>query len=350
MIKKYIGIVPFWPLGTPVGENYFLEPGRMGRKKGYQVEIWVVGEKRKESMAEGMLVRFFGSVGELERSLPKEAIIHCQTMYRQILLLLARLWLKKERRKKVIWTPHLAFGKRGPVGLPVSFWRVFRFIFGSLGRIMAITEYEEKCLKSCGYQNVIYLPLVIDGKRFQSEVDQDLIRLGKSLRVIFVGGDREVKGLAGVLRAVKIMEKLRFKVELVVMGKMETSLTLAGVKFLGEVDPESKLFEESWEKADIYINNSRCEGCPLAVGEAIVAGLGLCLPALPTLKSLFRENANYHELGNEAQLVRSILFWAYNPELLRKTTRNNKGMMKDFSRVRFEAKFGEILDGLCLLE
>jgi glycosyltransferase involved in cell wall biosynthesis len=162
--------------------------------------------------------------------------------------------------------------------------------------------------------------------------------------VIFVGGDREVKGLAGVLRAMKILEKLKFKVELMVMGKMRASSTLAGVKFLGEVDPESKLFEESWKKADVYVNNSRCEGCPLAVGEAAVAGLGLCLPALPILKGLFRKNASYHQVGNEAQLVRSILFWAYNPELLKEKSRKNKELMRGFSKARFELRWKDVFE------
>ena len=48
------------------------------------------------------------------------------------------------------------------------------------------------------------------------------------------------------------------------------------------------------------------EGFPLGVAEAEAAGMKLCLSNLPTLRSIYRERAFYHEPDDYEQLAKNI--------------------------------------------
>lgn len=351
MTKEFIGVVPFWPLRTLASENYFLQPALFARKQGYRASIFIFssGTESKETSCAGIPLRFFSSLFSLYRSLPLNAIIHCQTSCRSIFLILFLLFLR-QKNCRVVWTPHTSFGKGHPSNLPLNFFKIFSFVFRRLDRIVTITKYEEEYLRNLSYKNVFYLPLVIDSRRFEC-----IKPLGsrRSFRLLFIGGDRPVKGLTGVLQAVSVLKRLKVNVELTVLG--EVSLTFvkkyadlisSKVKFLGRVKSSSVLLSDTFRKSDCFVNNSFYEGPALAVNEAAAAGLFLCLSDLPTLKGTFGETASYHEPNNYSRLVRSVLFYFYNPEVAEKQAIKNRKIAEDFSYSNFEVKFSQLLQSL----
>lgn len=348
MTKKFIGIVPFWPLGTSDSGNYFLHPALVAGKAEYRVSIFALAPnpESRGSFYAGIPLRFFSSPFDLYRSLPQAATIHCQTSCRNIFLILCMLFLRP-KNCRVIWTPHTSFGEGYPSNLPVNFFRVFSFVFKRLDRIIAITKYEEKYLKKFGYKNTSCIPLVVDEKK------RDLRKATEykaSFNLLFIGGDRSVKGLVGVLKAVSVLGRLRFNVRLTVLGEVgpsfieeHTDLILPNVKFLGRLEAPSPLLINTFGDAVCYVNNSFYEGPSLAASEAAAAGLFLCLANLPTLRKTFGENARYHKPNNYAQLVRSILYYFYNPKIGKKHAKNNRKLVGNFSYSKFEERFSRLL-------
>jgi len=316
MSKKYIVIVPFWPLGTPKNENYFFLPAKLAAQRGYKTSIFVLSEKNRDrENFFGIPVYFFQSPFELLRKMPTNAVLHFQTASRKVLLLLFLTSLFKKKRK-IFWIPHTSFNRKNrPFGFPVDIFKLFSFIFKKLDKIIAISEYEQRYLENLGYKNVTFSLLVIDKERFTPLKKKKK----KSFNILFVGGDREVKGLSGVLKAAAVLGKLGINHNLFVLGKVgkefrenHRDLINERVKFLGFVEPDSKLLAKVFRNCDCYVNNSLQEGCPLAALEAAASGLFLCLPDLPTLRSIFKEDARYHSCDHYSDLAESLLFCFLN--------------------------------------
>ena len=351
MTKKFISIVPFWPVALADSENYFLSPSIVAKKQGYDVSIFVVSPstKQQESVYKGIPVRFFSSVWELYKNLPTRAIIHCQTSCRYAFLILGLLFFKK-RACQIVWTPHTSFGYGFPSKLPFNFFKVFSFMLKRLNRIIAITKYEEEYLQTLGYKNITYIPLVSN----KSGLDLEEIRAKEQVfNLLFVGGDRPIKGLVNVLKAVSVLRKLNIDVKLRVLGtinpsfmKKYSNLILPNIEFLGHIKHRSPLFLNILRQSDCYINNSLYEGHPLAVDEAVEFGLFLCLSDLPTFRRTFGASALFHNPNCYSELVKSIIFYFYNREIGRRHRKDNEEIIKDFSYSHFEARFKRVLKDL----
>lgn len=328
--KKYTAVLPFWPLSVADSQNYFLYPLQTAKKQGYQTD---------------KLINPYP--GQVLTLLQSNRLFHFQTTYHSILAALT-LCLLKNRKAKIIWTPHLAFNLKQQTSLPYNLIKLLKPLMQKLDRIITITPYEHQYFHSLGYTNLTYLPLAINTKLLPSSTFRS-----NSLELIFFGGDRLIKNLLPVLKTFTILQQLRLNPQLHILDPIKPSfihqhqrLFRSNIKLYGRLPHLSAKFKQLLSQANYYINNSLAEGSPLAAYEAAFAGVNCCLSSLPTLKNIFGLNALFHHPDKPDQLTHNLLHYYYNPHLAFAHRRTNYQLMQQLSLKIFEKKFIKLLNKL----
>jgi len=351
VIKKYIAVLPYWPVFAPKNEDYFFLPSLVAKVAGYKSSLLIYSPKKEEEAKnyQGIDLFFCKTFRNLYKSISKDSIVHIQTTYRSSLLLILLLTLKR-KNCRIIWTPHTSFGKRYPLGFNFDIFKIAFPVFKKIDKIIAITEFERQYLEKLGYRNIVYTPLVTDVKNFSRNKRREKT---KEFNFLFIGGGRKVKGLATVLKAFSVFGKFGINSNLFILGRVSNSfkkkycdLINNKVKFFGVIKPCSNHLVDLFGKSNCYINASFQEGSPLAALEAAASGLFLCLPDLRTLKSIFGDNAFYYKIGSWLELIETMFLCFYNVEISRKKIARNEKLMREFSCEKFEIKFTCLLRSL----
>lgn len=351
MIKKYISIVPFWPLPLKKEENYFIFPALCAKKAGYVINFFVLNkELRKTATDKSMRITFFSSAWRIYKEISIGSVAHVHSGVRYIILLLGMLSIRKSGNVKIIWTPHMSFGLNNgnPYSFPVDLFRLFKPFFVRLHKIITITPYEHRHLLDLGYANVKYLPLTLNSYVFKNIAHE---KRDKYFHLLFVGGDRPVKGLENTLVALSILNKKNVPCRLDVLGevsdefiKKHKKLITKNIVMHGQLNHVSRPFLNVFQNADCYINSSFSEGSPVAAYEAVASKLPLILSDLPTLRSIFKSNALYHAPTNPQELAENISFFYNNPSVQKKHVTSNLKLFKKNSPAYFFSQFTAILN------
>lgn len=257
-----MNIVPFYPLRVLPSEDYF------------NAElIYTFGNQPSTPK-----VKYFRSPAELFKNIPKDASISCHGMTRQMVALYLLL-LKDKSRKEL--TPHTSFGKYPPWGFPINLFKPLSLLMKQFDKIRAISPYEEEYFKKNGLSQTYCKPLFIDTEYFAS-FKKERIATG----VLCMGAERAVKNIKTIIKACSIVKR---------------KLTI-----MDEVMPGSPEYKRAFIENDIFVNSSYMEGFSLGVGEAYAAGMKLCLANLPTIRSLYKDIALYHEPDDYKKLAENI--------------------------------------------
>lgn len=161
-----------------------------------------------------------------------------------------------------------------------------------------------------------------------------------SKRVLFLSRLEKEKGIAEFLDAVPALVARHPALEICIAGSgnyEDTARThpaiLAhrkNISFCGYVRGHEK--RDLLAKSDIFVFPSYSEGCPIAVPEALAAGLPLVYTPVGALPDFLENGANgiQVELGSLTDIEKATLQLLDDPRLMIEMAANNKALSKMF--------------------
>lgn len=209
------------------------------------------------------------------------------------------------------------------------------FVFKLFAKIRVVTQDEKDYLVQHGInENKIYVvPLAIDTEMFLST------ELPNRSGLVFLGNVTPDKNILTILRSLRIVIDTIPHVQLTILGEvrdqkfldLRKSLELEKNVVLGGFIPHKQLAEEL-QKYSICVNSSYSEGQCLAVYEAALCGLGLCLPRTLSFKSVFCDMALFHDVTDHVQLAENIALYMKDETLLKQhNTKAIEHIRKNYS-------------------
>ena len=348
-INAHITITPFWPPATDDSENYFLYPAQIANRSGFTAKIFVYsGKASRQITYGGILINFYKSIISLFKNIPSNSTVHVHTGHRKMLIVIILL-LTFKQKCRIIWTPHTSFEFKTdkPYDLPVDIFKILKPLFNRLTAIINISPKEYDHMLKLGYGNIKYIPLVIIDKPFKK---YSCKKNKRSFRLLFVGGDRPVKGLLNTIKAFRIFtQNTKLSCQLGILGQVDRNfiktnkiLLTKNIIFYGHVPHFSQEFFRIFSLADGYINNSFCEGSPIAAYEATAAGLKLLLSNLSTLRSIYESNALYHNPDKPEELAKNMLIISNQSRKRKKNILTNT-LLKQVSLENFTHSYTSLI-------
>ena len=204
--------------------------------------------------------------------------------------------------RRVVLHPHCSFD-RLYAGPPFWKWycdRVFR-----LSSDVVVLSKEWLALRDrLPGMKIHYLPNAIDIRPYQRVVSRRTRADSRQVRLLYMGHLGEVKGTGDLLEAFKALApgEYSFDLELVgdiLPGEDEARFAAAAgeaagpgktVRLVPPVSGEDKL--ACFERADIFVFPSHYEGMPMAVLEAMAAGLPVVATAVGGIPELVEDGVN----------------------------------------------------------
>jgi glycosyltransferase involved in cell wall biosynthesis len=221
--------------------------------------------------------------------------------------------------------------------------------FGAAHSIVTWSEWAKASLVSdygVPANKITVIPPGIDIARWSRSSESPRVSTGRTT-LLFVGGDFERKGGNVLLEAWKMLPApLRSAAELHIVTKSWTEEqeqeqrrkdgdALATVFVHRGVQPNSPILRELYQKADLFVFPTRGDCLPLAVLEAMAAGL----PVITTAVGALPEAVKHHQAGwvisvdDTAALTESMTA-LINDETFRRTL---GAQASEAARTRFDA-------------
>lgn len=193
------------------------------------------------------------------------------------------------------------------------------FVLRRFAKVRVVTEEEKQFLVHHGMDSdrIAVVPLAIDTDHFSET--STVSKKG----LVFLGNATPDKDVVTILKAVgKVREKVP-EITLDIIGEIRdeqvknliSQLQLHDiVKVHGFVTHAElpKLLNQFL----ICINSSISEGQCLAVYEAALCGMALCLPITLSFSGVFKDKALFHEVGDYEQLAKNIEQYYSTPEII----------------------------------
>ena len=219
--------------------------------------------------------------------------------------------------------------------------------FGAAQSIVTWSEWAKGSLvKDYGVaaEKITVIPPGIDIARWSR--DPQLPRVTGPTTLLFVGGDFERKGGSGLLEAWKMLPStVRQGAELHIVTKTWTgeqeqeqrrsnSESMATVFAHRGVQPNSSVLRELYQRADLFVFPTRGDCLPLAVLEAMAAGL----PVITTAVGALPEAVNHGQTGwvvpvDDTSALTEAMATLINDPALRRTLGVQAG---EAARTRFD--------------
>ena len=288
-------------------ENYHLEALKTASELGYQVGIYAIGSRAKIEDDPNLFAKFpisyhRGFFSYLSFLWSKRgSVFYCNTF---TLLSFLPAWFSK----KSVFMGHDSVLRKTWVKRIVQ-----NFLLSRFAKIRVISQEEKEYLQSQGLlaEKIIVAPLAIDVDLFGS------ITADKRSGMVFLGNVTPDKDGLTILRALAQAHKKLPDLTLDIIGEVrderfvplmhELKLEQA-VVFRGFI-PHSEL-PKHLGRYQVYVNSSISEGQCLAVYEAAMAGLAVCLPRTMSFTGTFKDRALFHEIGDASALAHSMFVYA----------------------------------------
>jgi len=292
---------------TPPGEDYFAEPARMMAGDGWQIEF-LSGRPALTS-----LIR------------RRYDVVHGHSHFRPALLagILAR---------RAVFTSH-------SYDFPQENWKrqVLVWLMNRFDRVVALSPHEREVYLAAGVSEpkIVVLPLAVNvsfftagnGARFRSRWN---IR-GDVPLILFVANLRPIKNPDIVARAFRYVRRSLPDARLAIVGQNFMATTAVhgdGVVFTDWLPAEA--LRDALATADVAVNSSRHESFSLSTFEAMAASRPVCLPDLPSFRSLIGDTVLYHTPTDAEGLAGNILRYLREPELRRAHVEGNRKLVARF--------------------
>lgn len=359
MAKKFIQVVPVYPLSLTFKEDYFTWPAVMMRELGYDCEFVTLAKKksgagvesresqsghREFEVVNGFPVRRFSSTaGLLWYVLRQDAFLH--THLRPFAPSLFAALLPK---RKVI-TPFTY-----ELGSNVMVKWLSLFLMRRFDRVIPISPYEAEVYIGNGFrrEQVVWIPLAIDYKLFSAARKERAVA-GKfgikegGFTIVTVANFRYFKRVDVLLKAFAEVRKKVKGSQLILVGDdwlsqegkpaiadMARQMGLKGVVALGYQPAE--VICRILRFADVFVNTSSVESQCIAAYEAAASGLPLCLSRIPSFTCVFGGNALYHTYDSPSQLAGNLLRYCTDRKLAKAHAASLRELVKawDYRVVR----------------
>ncbi len=352
MAKKFIQIVPVYPLALTFKENYFLWPAVMMKEKGYDCEFVTLAQTAKKGGVESeksaaahkgfevidsfRVRRFASTLGLLWYVLRQDCVLHAH-LRPYLPSLLASLLPKKK-----IITPFTY-----ELGSNFLIRQLSLFLMRRFNNVIPISPYESEVYLQHGFrkEQVVWIPLAIDYALFsrakkEAAVAKKFGIKNARLTLVTVANFRYFKRVDVLLRAFASLQKSVKSSQLIIVGDdwlaQEGKPSIAEIiKELGLVNvirtgyQHSEVVCKILKFADIFVNTSSVESQCIAVYEAAAAGLPLCLSDIGSFTEVFREHALYHHYDDAASLKANMLHYYSDKRLAGR----NAAFLKKFVKV-----------------
>jgi glycosyltransferase involved in cell wall biosynthesis len=169
--------------------------------------------------------------------------------------------------------------------------------------------------------------------------------------LVYFGNITEKKNLLTILKAFELVKDQKKDIKINIIGNMwdrnvieyiEKSMYKDSIIVHGFL-PDDILVQKMNENL-IYLNSSFDEGQCVAVYDAALCGLNLCLPKIMSFVGVFKDSALFHDVSDFKKLSENILYYLDREELrIEHVKRNIEMIIKDYSIETVEAKLKDLI-------
>lgn len=223
---------------------------------------------------------------------------------------------------------------------------LMRYVMNRCDVLLVQSQVIKKFVESISSTKVIAIYNGVETGKFKNEISKKNYSNMK-VQVVFVGGLSKNKGVFDIIQAARLIQNNQ--VHFLFVGKGDTGefkeharfKSVDGkVKFTGEIseDEKIKLLSES----DIFVLPSYAEGQPVAILEAMSAGLPIISSSVGSIPEIVRdgENGFLIEPGDIKNLAGKIKLLAKNLEIRKSISINNYKIARE--RYDIQRVFTEI--------
>ena len=221
------------------------------------------------------------------------------------------------------------------------------FVYKFFTKIRLNNQEEKDFLLDQGIsaKKLQVVPLVVSQKVFY-KIDNT-----ERKDLVYFGNITEKKNLLTILRAFELVKNKKTDIKINIIGNMwdkNVSDYIEKSKYKDSIIihgflPNDILVQEM-NKNLIYLNSSFDEGQCVAVYDAALCGLNLCLPNIMSFVGVFKDSALFHDVSNHEKLAENILYYIDHEELRREYVKRNIDMItKDYSVVTVENKLKDLI-------
>jgi len=373
MVKKFIQIVPFYPLtlNQTFKEDYWTWPAAMMKEKGFEPEFVTLrsrslkpiemfvnlhrGGLKPFEVINGYVTKRFPSIFHLWwYLLRQDALIHTHLRPYPPSLFAALL------PKKKVMTPFSY-----ELGSTWLIKQLSLFLMKRFDRIIPISPYEAEVYAQHHFKKgkVVFIPLAIDYGLYSNPKKDDKLAQKYGLRkgdftVITVATYRYFKRVDVILAAFKELKKKVKNCRMIVVGEdwlakenkpsIKEIIASLGLKegrdvVLTGVQPPDAI-RRFFYYADVFVNSSSVESQCLAAYEAGAAGLPLCLPRHRSFSDVFTDNVLYHTYDDPHELAENLFRYYSDKKLVGRNVSYVKNLMKGWDYGIVKAKLGGVYE------
>ena len=223
----------------------------------------------------------------------------------------------------------------------------FVYRFFSAIRLNNITEKNFLLTQKVDEKKLHIIPLVVSQDVFtltntNNESRKDLV---------YFGNITEKKDLLTIIKAFEKVKVTKHDIKLNIIGNMwdsripeytQNSAYSKDIVFHGFL-PNEKVVEKLNSNL-LYLNSSLDEGQCVAVYDAALCGLGLCLPNIMSFVDVYKNKALFHDVRDYNKLGDNILYYLNNPDIIHNHNQQCIEMIKkDYSIEAVEQKLKQLL-------
>ena len=365
---KLIQVVPFYPLpiATHEKEDYFLISATVMKAKGFECEYVTLraqGSKMvetifsKDQAAEeeykGFKIRRFDSTLRLLNYVRKQnAVVESHLRSFPPSSFVGFLG-----NPKVIRPFTYVMGSSLPIALFTA------LIFRRFDRVLAVTPYKYGIYRKYRIpeKRLTLLPLSIDYDFFSQKVPSGHVKekyrvKDKDKVIIAVANVRKHKRYDVLLKALFVVKKTIPEAKVLIVGddwlhaqklaslkEMAAEYGVSDSVVLTGYQP-SEVVREMYSFSDVFVHTAENEYQGLVSYEAAAMGIPLCLSAIGSHTSVFKEHALYHDVEDFQKLAENIVTCIKNRNSVEANVRFLKQHMKEWDYTVIARLTGELFD------
>src|SRR3989338_256065 len=331
--KKFIQVVNLYPLIFDMREkeDYMLIHNTIMKEKGYDCEIITLRAQGNRTIEtkfandsaaveyfKGFRITRFETTAKLLNYVRKHKDAIVQANLRPFP---PSSFVGFLGNKKVMRSYTYVMGSSLPIAIFTA------LIFRRFNRVLAVTPYEADIYRKWRVpeKKIRLIPLSIDYEKFSKRVPfgsvkQDFGIAENDKVVIAVANVRKHKRYDVLLKAIPFVKKEIPDVKVVIVGEdmlqkgqnlpsvkqMAQDLGVSGsVVLTGYQSPD--VLQKLYSLSDVFAHTAENEDQGLVCYEAAAMGIPLCLTAIGSHTSVFKEHALYHEVEDYKKLAENIV-------------------------------------------
>ena len=262
--------------------------------------------------------------------------------------------------KKILKIPYIAWGRGSDIYLYRHEKQFKRIILKNSNAAIALTDDMKEAMQNIWNMPICVIPNGIDLEKFntlrKSKMHSTKIAESDDKVILFVGRLHPIKGLAYLIKAMKIIHQRYPKSRLLIVGDgderdnlnmiVKNSNLNECVTFIGKVP--NKSIPEYMALADILVLPSLSEGFPVVILEAMACGLPIVATKIRGNQEIIKDwdNGFLVEPRNSENITEKVLLLLKDDQLRRIIAGKNIEVAKRYSWESVARRVEEIYFGV----